>query len=203
MKDGQLYRKSFQGQALRCLGLTKVEEVMNEVHSGDCGSHLGGRRLFEQLIFMGYFRPSMENEAMDFVKRCEACQRLRNLIHAPLVDMGSVTSPWPFHTWSIDLIGPISPPSRGKIWIIVATESFTKWSEAITLKKATSEVVRNFVLEYIICRFGIPKRICQTMVLHLWDNHLNYYCMNTKFTMVSLPGIILREMVQLKLLIRL
>ena len=96
---------------------------------------------------------------MEFVKSCEARQRLRNLVHIPSVEIGSVTSPWPFHTWSIDLIGPISPPSKGKIWIVVATESFTKWSKAISLKKATSEAVRNFVFEDIICFFGIPKRI--------------------------------------------
>ena len=47
--------KSLQGKALRCLGPNEVEEVMNEIHSGDCGSHLGGRKLFEQLISMGYF----------------------------------------------------------------------------------------------------------------------------------------------------
>ena len=64
------------------MGPNKVEEVMNEVHSRDCGSHLGGRRLFEQLISMGYFWPSMESEAIEFVKRCETCQRLGNLIHA-------------------------------------------------------------------------------------------------------------------------
>ena len=93
MKDKQLCSKSFQGKALRCLGPNEVEEVMNEIHFRDCGSYLGGRRLFEQLISMGYFWPLMESEAMELVKSCEACQRLENLIHAPSVDMGSVTSP--------------------------------------------------------------------------------------------------------------
>ena len=111
MKNGQLYRRSLQGKPLRYLGPNEIDEVMTEIHSEDCGSHLGGRRLFEQLLSVGYFWPSMENEAMGFVKSCEACQRLGHLIHAPSVEMGSVTSPWPFHTWSMDLIGPISPPS--------------------------------------------------------------------------------------------
>ena len=72
MKNGQLYRRSLQGKALRCLGSNEIDEVMTEIHSGDCGSHLGGRRLFEQLLSMGYFWPSMKNEAMGFVKNCEA-----------------------------------------------------------------------------------------------------------------------------------
>ncbi|PON73820.1 hypothetical protein TorRG33x02_248720, partial [Trema orientale] len=102
MKNGQLYKRSFLGKFLRCIGPNEIEEVMKEVHAGDCGSRMGGRRLYEQLISMGYFWPAMENETMEFARRCEACQKLGNLIHAPSVEMGSVTSPWPFHTWSLD-----------------------------------------------------------------------------------------------------
>ena len=42
---------------------------------------------------------------------------------------------------------------------IVATRNFTKWLEAISLRKAASEALREFVLHNIICRFGIPRRI--------------------------------------------
>ena len=41
----------------------------------------------------------------------------------------------------------------------MATEYFTKWVEAIPLKKATGPVVANFIREHIICRFGIPHKI--------------------------------------------
>ena len=47
MKDNQLYRRSFQGKVMKCLGPNEAEEVLKEVHAGDCGSHLGGRRLLE------------------------------------------------------------------------------------------------------------------------------------------------------------
>lgn len=40
-----------------------------------------------------------------------------------------------------------------------ATEYFTKWVEAILLKKATEAVVANFIREHIITRFGIPRRL--------------------------------------------
>ena len=70
-----------------------------------------------------------------------------------------MTTPWPFHTWGLDLIGPINPPSNGYIWILAATEYFTKWAEAIPLKKATRAAVANFVRGHIITRFGIPRRL--------------------------------------------
>ena len=62
-------------------------------------------------------------------------------------------APWPFHTWGLDLIGLINLTSKGHIWIIVVTEYFTKWVEAITLKKATGPTVADFIRKHIICRF--------------------------------------------------
>ena len=70
-------------------------------------------------------------------------------------------TPWPFHTWGLDLVGSINPPSRGYIWILVATKYFTKWAEAeaVPLRKATGRAVTNFINENIIVRFGLPHRI--------------------------------------------
>ena len=56
-------------------------------------------------------------------------------------------------------MGPVNPPSRGYIWILVATKYFTKWAEAIPLRKATRGAVENFIKENIIIRFGVPHRI--------------------------------------------
>ena len=70
-----------------------------------------------------------------------------------------MTTLWSFHTWGIDLIGPINPPSNGCIWILAATEYFAKWVEAIPLKKTIGAAVANFIQEHIIIRFRIPKRL--------------------------------------------
>jgi len=42
---------------------------------------------------------------------------------------------------------------------LVATDYFTKWVEAIPLKKVTSANMIDFVKEHIIYRFGIPQTI--------------------------------------------
>ncbi|OMO98613.1 reverse transcriptase [Corchorus capsularis] len=48
---------------------------------------------------------------------------------------------------------------QGHIWILAATECFTKWVEAVPLKKATGPAVASFIKENVVCRFGIPRRI--------------------------------------------
>ncbi|XP_075667627.1 uncharacterized protein LOC142637228 [Castanea sativa] len=59
----------------------------------------------------------------------------------------------------LQMAGPVNPPSRGYIWILVATEYFTKWAEAVPLRKATGGAMANFIKENIIVRFGVPHRI--------------------------------------------
>jgi hypothetical protein len=65
-----------------------------------------------------------------------------------------------FRGWGIDLIGQINPPSSNRHkFVLLATDYFTKWVEAIPLKKVTSENMIEFVKEHIIYRFGIPQTI--------------------------------------------
>ena len=57
------------------------------------------------------------------------------------------------------MVGSVNPPSRGYIWILVATEYFTKWAKAVPLQNAIRGALANFIKENIIVRFGVPHRI--------------------------------------------
>uniref|UniRef100_A0A2N9EZ34 RNA-directed DNA polymerase n=1 Tax=Fagus sylvatica TaxID=28930 RepID=A0A2N9EZ34_FAGSY len=119
---GILFRKGFHGDPLRCLSLAESQTVMKEAHSGECGEHQGKKRLYQLLLTLGYYWPTMKKDTADF----------------------NMATPWPFHTWGLDLIGPINPSSGGYIWILVATEYFSKWVEAIPLRKATGAACGKF-----------------------------------------------------------
>ena len=154
-----LFKKGYNGDPLRCLGLREARKVIREVHSDDCGSHPRKRRLYKQLLLLGYYWPTMKKDSEKLVKTCHTCQVLGDAIHTHPNVLQDMTTPWPFHTWGLDLIGPINPPSNGYTWILVATEYFTKLVEAIPLKKVIGATVANFIREHIITRFGIPRRL--------------------------------------------
>jgi hypothetical protein len=66
------------------------------------------------------------------------------------------------------LIGQINPPaSKGHKFVLLAIDYFTKWVEAVPLKKVTSENMVEFVKEHIIYRFGILKQLQQIKELSL------------------------------------
>ena len=71
--------------------------------------------------------------------------------------------------WGIDMIGQIYPPSsKNHKFILVATDYFTKWVEAIPLKNVMLKEMIDFVKEYIIkyLVFHKPSRPIRVLCLH-------------------------------------
>jgi hypothetical protein len=78
----------------------------------------------------------------------------------PAALMHPIINPWPFRGWGLDFIGKIHPSSsKGYCFVIVATDYFTKWTEAIPLKIMTHREVIEFITGHIIHRFGIPQTL--------------------------------------------
>ena len=106
---GQLYRGQLYRRSYDCLKKEEAKRVMEEVHQGICGPHMNGRMLAKKILRMGYFWNTMETDCVDYMKSCHDCQTHANLNHVPPSELYSMTSPWPFSIWSIDVIGRIAP----------------------------------------------------------------------------------------------
>ncbi|RDX98498.1 Tf2-6, partial [Mucuna pruriens] len=154
-----LYRRGFSSPLLKCVDPKEAEYVIKEVHEGVCGTHIGGRALARKIARAGYFWPSLKADCMDYVKRCDTCQRFADNHQAPAEQMHTVTSPWPFHKWGIDILGPF-PLAPGQLkFLMVAVDYFTKWVEAEPMATITAERVKRFIWKKIICRFGLPAEV--------------------------------------------
>ena len=82
------------------------------------------------------------------------------MIHAPTQELHALATSWPFCQWGLDLVGKINPSSsNGHKFILVAIEYFTKWIEAIPLINIIGKQIAAFILNYIICLYGIPMTI--------------------------------------------
>ena len=65
----------------------------------------------------------------------------------------------PFEKWDLDIVGPISPMSCKKKYIMDCKNYVTKWVEAKALFQATEKSVVEFIYEEIFTRFGVPREI--------------------------------------------
>ena len=53
-EDHKLYKRSFLGPYLLCVHPELTESLLEELHEGICGSHIGGRSLAHRVITQGY-----------------------------------------------------------------------------------------------------------------------------------------------------
>lgn len=96
---------------------------------------------------------------MDFIKKCDKCQRFSNLHHAPVEDLHSTFSPCPFNKWSTSILGPFFIAPGQVKFLIIILDYFTKWVEVESVASITAAKVKKFYWKIIICRFDMPTEI--------------------------------------------
>ncbi|RVW45604.1 hypothetical protein CK203_091541 [Vitis vinifera] len=94
----------------------------------------------------GYYWPTMRQDVEIYVRKCRQMPKTR-APHMPAETLNSVTSPWPFAQWGMDIVGPLPHCSH---------------SEEVSARCYASikdKDVKRFVWKNIVCRFGIPQAI--------------------------------------------
>ena len=81
LQNGIMFKRGYNGDPQRYLGPREPRDASKEVHSGECGSHPGKRRLHKQLLALRHYWPTMKNDPEKLVKTCHKCQVLGDSIH--------------------------------------------------------------------------------------------------------------------------
>jgi len=157
--DGKLFRHGFTHPILVCVDGEQCTRIMAEQHEEICGSHIGGRSLSSKALCAGYYWPTMREDCTRYAQQCKQCQQHVDWHNVPPEELKSIYSPWPFHTWGIDILGPFPLAISQMKYLVVAIECFTKWIEAEPVAQITAHKIQHFVWKNIVCRFEIPKRL--------------------------------------------
>ena len=140
-----LYRRSFEGMLLQCLGEEEAIQALQEAHSRVRVSRQSGPKLHFHMKRMGYYWPTMVKDYLYYARRCLTCQFNANFIHQPPEVFHPTIVSWPFDAWGLDIVGPLPKTSGGHLYILAANDYFSKWAEVVALKEVKKENVANFI----------------------------------------------------------
>ena len=120
----------------------------------------------------------MRKEIKEYCKACKECNEnskctLKAYLHPHELAQA------PFQVIGIDFLGPIKPAStNGNKHILVVTDYFSRWPEAIALKDQKALTTAKCLFDKIVTRHGMPKAIfpIREQILHL--NYLNSFAKN-------------------------
>ena len=133
--------------------------ILHACHDGPCGGHFSDKRTTYKVLHSGYYWLIIFKDAATYVKGCDSFQRMGRPMSSDQMPLQTQVMIEPFEKWALDFVGPISPMSRKKKYILVCTDYVTKWVEAKYLFRATGESVVEFIYEEIFTRFGVPREI--------------------------------------------
>jgi hypothetical protein len=96
IKEGDLYWRCPSGVALKCISTHEGQELLKDIHIGECGHHSSAVTLTGKAYHNGFYWPSALSDAAEMVKRCEACQFHAKQIHQPAQELQTIPLTWPF-----------------------------------------------------------------------------------------------------------
>jgi hypothetical protein len=143
---------------MRCILRDQGRELLQEIHAGTYGHHVGPRTLVEKAFRQGFYWPTAVADSKDIVRRCEGCQFYARQTHLPAQELQTIPITWPFTVWNLDMVGPLRQAPGGFTHLLVAVNKFLKWIEARPIINVRSEEVVSFFTD-IIYFFGISNTI--------------------------------------------
>jgi hypothetical protein len=93
---GLLYRRGATGVLMKCIHSATGIQLLDEIHTGQCGVHVASRTLVGKAFRSGFYWTTAKNDAIELVQKCEACQFLSRQQHLPAQQLQTIPVTWPF-----------------------------------------------------------------------------------------------------------
>lgn len=133
--------------------------VLRECHDDPLAAH-GGTRKTSERVRKWYYWPNHTATIRQYVKMCEVCKACKAsnvLQRPPMGQYREAKRPW--RTISCDLMGPFVPSRTNHKWILVVTDSFSKFVVIDVLKNATTHEIVDVIDKRVFLTFGVCENI--------------------------------------------
>ena len=112
--NGELYHCSVTGAFQRCVSPTEAQEILREIHEGDCGHHAGSKSLVAKAFRHGFYWLTAHADAEDLVSKCDGCQKFARRAHVTAQELWMIPTTCLFAVWGLEMAGPFKR-SKDKI----------------------------------------------------------------------------------------
>ena len=69
--DGDIfYKKNKDQMLLRCVNADEAKKIVHEIHEGVYGTHANGHVMARQIMRIGYYWMTLENDCISYVRKC-------------------------------------------------------------------------------------------------------------------------------------
>jgi len=121
-------------------------------------AHAGVQRVLVKLQLRWYW-PRLGRDVWLRVRQCEICQASKHGRLPGEAGRRRLYAERPWQVMAVDLVGPMPLTPRGNSWILVLTDHFTRWTDALAISDASAPTVARVLDQHVFCYFGLPEQI--------------------------------------------
>lgn len=134
-----------------------IQEALREGHNGNLAGHGGTFRTLERIREL-FFWPGMEEDVSRHIRECVICGEARN----PTKTATTPLTPFPQtcrpnERVHMDLCGPLKVSGRGRKYILVVTDAFTRIVSLHAIPDKTAATTAKAFVEGWCFIYGVPK----------------------------------------------
>ena len=160
--NGILHRRVDKGSPTGRLVLVVPRKMRSDLlkfsHNDPSSGHMGINRCLDRLQ-QRYYWPGMVSEVQLWITECEMCNRRKTLVLSKKAPMKSIEVVMPMELWAMDILGPLPTTARGNQYILVMSDHFTKWVEAVSMANQRTRTVAKAFVDEVISRHGVPSKL--------------------------------------------
>jgi transposase InsO family protein len=160
VKNGLLYRRfedsiSNQHRLQLIVPHTRKLLLLHMAHDMPLGGHLGSAKTMHKL--QDFYWVNMRHDIEDYCRRCDECTARKPRTKNRRAPMKPYTVCGPMLRVCTDILGPFTRSSSGNRYVLVITDSFTKFTEAFPMKDIEARTVARIIVREWICRYGVME----------------------------------------------
>jgi hypothetical protein len=130
-------------------------EVTRECHNS---GHFGQQRTRDTLSAR-FFWPFWKKDVSTYVAGCLVCNQRKGPRQRHKLPIKRYQASEAMQRLAIDMLGPLPITSAGNKYLVIITDYFSKWVEALPVPNMEATTVANVLVNCVISRYGVPGEL--------------------------------------------
>ncbi|VDI59554.1 Hypothetical predicted protein [Mytilus galloprovincialis] len=137
---------------------SRTQELLHYFHDVPSAAHLGVDKTLEKLK-NGFYWPNMKEYVQAYCRSCDSCFARKPKKESTKAPLGTYVSGEPMERVALDIFGPLPLTKKNNTNILVISDLFTKWTEAIALPNQESSTICTAFIDHFVTKFGAPLQL--------------------------------------------
>ena len=153
IENGWIFQETDVTKLQMLLPQKLILDVLKSLHDHPTSAHLGVTKTLLKVRDRFYW-PGQRRDVEDWCRTCQECSSRKSPSRHYRAKMSTDSTGNPLQRVAMDILGPLPVTERQNKYVLVISDYFTKWADALPLPNMEAETVAREFVRHFVCLFG-------------------------------------------------